>query len=207
MVRIIERFFNKIAWSLYQRAKHIESETIKSEQGKYITTGVGTILSRGTVINNQSLDKSKIIIGVNSWLNEANLAIFGHGGKIIIGDNSFVGPNTCIWSSAQISIGNNVLISHNVNIHDNNSHSIVSKERETDYLYIKKNFKMLPVNTIEEKPITIGDNVWIGFNAVILKGVNVGKGAIVGANTLITKDVPDFAVIVGNPARIVKYTI
>ena len=56
------------------------------------------------------------------------------------------------------------------------------------------------------KNIIIEDDVWIGFNCIILKGVRIGKGAIIGAGTIITKDVPSHAVIVGNPAKIIKYT-
>ena len=50
-------------------------------------------------------------------------------------------------------------------------------------------------------PIVIEDDVWIGFNATILKGVKIGKGAIIGASTIITKDVPPYAIMVGSPAR------
>ena len=59
---------------------------------------------------------------------------------------------------------------------------------------------------LSEKEIVIEDDVWIGFNSTILKGVTIGKGAIIGANTLILKDVPPYAVVVGNPARIIRYT-
>jgi acetyltransferase-like isoleucine patch superfamily enzyme len=59
---------------------------------------------------------------------------------------------------------------------------------------------------IGEAEIIIGNDVWIGFNSTILKGVTIGDGAIIGANTVVTKDVPPFAVAVGNPPRIIKYT-
>ena len=62
------------------------------------------------------------------------------------------------------------------------------------------------MNDLREEEIIIEDDAWIGFNAIITKGVRIGKGAIVGAGTIITEDVPDFAIVVGNPAKIIKYT-
>ena len=56
----------------------------------------------------------------------------------------------------------------------------------------------------EEKPIVIGDDVWIGGHVIVLPGVHIGTGAIVGAGAVVTKDVPDYAVVGGNPARIIK---
>lgn len=54
-------------------------------------------------------------------------------------------------------------------------------------------------------PIIIKDDVWIGANAIILKGITIGKGAVIGAGSVVTKDVPDYAIVVGNPAKVVKY--
>jgi galactoside O-acetyltransferase len=54
------------------------------------------------------------------------------------------------------------------------------------------------------KPVKIEDKVWIGFNSIILKGVTVGEGAIVGAGSVVTKDVPPYTIVAGNPARIIR---
>jgi maltose O-acetyltransferase len=60
---------------------------------------------------------------------------------------------------------------------------------------------LVPENT-KSAPVVIEDDVWIGFNAIILKGVRVGRGAVVGAGSVITKDVDPFTVVVGNPQRV-----
>lgn len=53
--------------------------------------------------------------------------------------------------------------------------------------------------------ITLGDDVWIGANSVILPGVTIGRGAVIGAGAVVTKDIPEYAIAVGNPARVIKY--
>lgn len=105
----------------------------------------------------------------------------------------------------KIVIGNRVLISHNVNIHDNNSHSLDANLRHEDYIHISTKGMLLKENNLNEKEIIIGDDVWIGFNSTIMKGVRIGRGSIVGANTIVTKDIPEYVVCVGSPMRIIKY--
>lgn len=156
------------------------------------------------VVRNYQNDKSKIAVGAKTIVS-SELLVFRHGGKIVIGDHCFLGESTRIWSAKSIWIGNRVLIAHNVNIHDQNSHPLDSRERHEDFKLIFE--KGLQDNVdYKEKEIIIEDDVWIGFNSTILKGVRIGKGAIIGANSLITSDVPPFSVVIGNPPRIIKQT-
>ena len=176
-----------------------------SELQKNAIIGCNTRIFNEALIANNLLDKTKIVIGDDCDI-KGELMTFAHGGSITIGNFSFVGDRTKIWSAKKITIGNRVLISHNVNIHDNNSHSLDSQLRHEDFIIIKAK-GLQKTNDLNEKEIIIGDDVWIGFNSTIMKGVTIGNGAIIGSNTLITKDVPAFAVCVGNPMRIIKYTI
>lgn len=57
---------------------------------------------------------------------------------------------------------------------------------------------------LKEKPIVIGDNVWIGMNSVVLPGVNIGNNVMIGANSVVTKDIPSNCVAMGNPCRVIK---
>lgn len=158
---------------------------------------------QANVFNLQS-DNSKILIGANTHIRGC-LQLFKQGGRITIGDYCYIGENSYIWSASEIIIGNNVLIAHGVNIHDNISHPLNSRQRHNDYLRIiglkdfpSKEFDLKP------KPITIKNDVWIGFNVIILKGVTIGEGAIVGAGSVVTKDIPDWSIVAGNPAKIIK---
>lgn len=150
-------------------------------------------------------DKSCIQIGKGSHI-RGELLVFANGGEISIGSNCYVGEGTRIWSAEKVTIGDNVLISHNCNIIDTDSH-------ELDHLERAKNFKKLveqghpqEKGNILTKAIQIEDYAWISYNASVLKGVRIGTCAIVGAGSVVTKDVPPYAVVVGNPARIVRYT-
>lgn len=154
-------------------------------------------------IENLQNDKSKIIIGRNTAI-RGELLIFAHGGQISIGEYCFIGENSKIWSSEEIKIGNRVLISHNVNIHDNNSHPTDSKMRAEQVKEIFSSNHPKTISSINSKEIEISDDVWIGFNSTILKGVKIGKGAIVGANSFVTKNVEEFTMVIGNPAKEIK---
>lgn len=99
---------------------------------------------------------------------------------------------TCINS---ITIGNNCLTGKWVTITDN-SHG------DTDI----ESLQLSPINRplVSKGAVIIGDNVWIGDKATILPGVSIGDGAVIGANAVVTKDVPPYCVVGGNPARIIK---
>jgi len=162
------------------------------------------IYPEGRIINSQR-NRTKIQIGNNTHI-RGELFLFAHGGEIQIGDFCFIGEHSHIWSSAKVTIGNGVLIAHNVNIHDSISHPIETDKRYQHTIDILTKGHPSAGLDLKEKPVVINDYAWIGFNATILRGVTIGKGAVIGACTLITQDVPDYAIMVGNPARIVGYS-
>lgn len=154
-------------------------------------------------ISNQQNDKSKIFIDNGTHI-RGLLLVFGYGGQIKIGKNCYVGDHSRIWSGENISIGNNVLISHGVNIMDTNAHEIDYKLRSDGYTGMLKHGSEYLKGRVETRPIIIDDDVWIGFNSIIMKGVKIGKGAIIAAGSVVTKDVPTFTMVGGNPARLLK---
>lgn len=139
-------------------------------------------------------------IGNNSMI-EAGVYFDKNNAQISIGDRTFIGSSSIVCAD-RIKIGNDILIAWGCTIVDHNSHSILWDERKNDvvdWLHGKKDWK-----NVQTSPVTIEDKAWIGFNSIILKGVTIGEGAVVGAGSVVTKDVPPYTVVAGNPARIIK---
>ena len=131
-------------------------------------------------------------------------------GQITIGCHSYIGGGRFI-SKNKIEIGDNVTIAWGGVIYDHDSHSLDYTERRKDIddeLYDIRKGRNFILNknwqVVNSKPIKICNDAWIGMNVTILKGVTVGEGAIVGACSVVTRDVPAWTVVAGNPAKIVK---
>ena len=114
---------------------------------------------------------------------------------MVIGSNCSFGAYNHITAINSIHIGDGCLTGKWVTITDNSHGNIVLSE--ADIIPDKR-----PVNS--KGPVVIGKNVWIGDKATILAGVHIGDGAIIGANSVVTKDVPSNCVVCGSPAKIVK---
>jgi maltose O-acetyltransferase len=100
-----------------------------------------------------------------------------------------------------VRIGHRVFIAHGVNIHDTTSHPRSARLRHIQFARQQDPEFERALQEIRTAPVVIGDDAWISFNAVVLKGVTVGRGAIIGAASIVTQDVPEFTVVAGNPAR------
>lgn len=126
------------------------------------------------------------------------------GGGISIGEFSYVGKYSVIRAADSITIGNHVLIAHNVTIIDTDSHEIDHLERADSYLKMLRYGHPSSKGSVLTKPIVIKDYAWISYNVSVLKGVTIGEGAIIGAGSVVTHDIPDYCVAIGNPAVVVK---
>lgn len=115
--------------------------------------------------------------------------------EIIIGNNCSIGEDSHITAINSIRLGNNVLLGKKILITDN-AHGASSAE----LLDIAPNYRPL----ISKGPVVIDDNVWIGEKSSIMPGVHIGKGVIVAANSVVTKDVPPYCVVAGVPAKVIK---
>lgn len=173
----------KINWFIYK-----DKVTLKGKV--YLNFGL-------IMIGMQS--KDQIILG-----NEVDLygsLSVGKSGKIIIGDYTCTSRGCMIQALSRIEIGKFVAIAPDVFIYDSNHMSIYAKDRMIHALTAEKG--IYSENEVT-KPIKIGNHVWIGRRAIILKGVTIGDRSIIGANAVVTHDVPEDVVIAGNPAKIVK---
>jgi acetyltransferase-like isoleucine patch superfamily enzyme len=157
----------------------------------------------GARIYNIRKELNSIEIGPNSVVG-GDLLTFAHGGSIRIGEWCYVGEHSRIWSASQVSIGNRVLISHGVDIHDTDSHSLCSELRHKHFVCIATTGHPLVTEDIDTVPVIIEDDVWVGCKSIILKGVTIGRASIVAAGSVVTKSVPNSVLVAGNPARIIR---
>lgn len=174
---ILKRFFKTIA-RVYQMVSFFIFVLLLKKYGK--TSYIHPLAS---IINHTNISIGEHVIinrNVNLWIRSLSL-----------GNNIQINPNTCIYGD--VIIGNNVMIAPNCMIASGN-HGIKDN-----------NEPMLVQKCTSKGAIIIEDDVWIGANSVILDGVKIGKGAIVGAGSIVTKNVPSMAIVVGNPAKVIRY--
>lgn len=112
-----------------------------------------------------------------------------YGCNIFIGENFFANFNFVILDEARVTIGDNAFIGPNVSIYTA-CHPVESDLRNTKVQWAE--------------PVTIGDNVWIGGSVTILPGVTIGDNCVIGAGSVVSRDIPSNSVAVGNPAKVVK---
>ena len=125
-----------------------------------------------------------------------------------IGRCSYSAKDICVYNPKNSTIGSFVSIGHNVRI-GHGTHPI-NYLTTSPYLYLNRlKYKNINIPTHNEyeniKPVHIGNDVWIGDNVWIKNGITVGDGAIIGACSVVTHDVPPYAIVVGNPAKVLKY--
>jgi maltose O-acetyltransferase len=153
--------------------------------------GPGSRFGPGGEILNIHGDQSRVRIGANGFV-DGSLQVFAHEGRIDIGDWFYLGPRSTVWSSSPggVKIGNRVLVSFDVHIHDTNSHPMDPEARfaQTEAIFLRGHPRTDP--GISAAPVIIGDDVWIGHGAVIMKGVTIGDRAIIGARAIVRQDVP-----------------
>ena len=150
--------------------------------------------------------QSRIVIGndvhlISSWRRATAAALshpvrlrtFGPDALISIGEGCELSGTSITCRSTSITLGKKVLVAPDVIIVDSDFHAPWPMEsRSTD------------PGLENDRPVVIEDYAWIGMRSIILKGVTIGRGAIVGAGSVVTRDIPPFAVACGSPARVVK---
>jgi len=159
------------------------------------------LLRTAKIRNNRVNDKS-ITIGRNSII-AGELLTFKHDGEIKLGEWCYIGEGARLWSAIKIEIGDRVLISHNVNIFDSLTHPLSSEKRHQQFKEIATIGHPASID-LSEEAVVIEDDVWVGANSSILQGVHISKGAIIGAGSVVTKDVPEWTIVAGNPAKIIR---
>ena len=128
----------------------------------------------------------------------------GVDGTCTIGDFTLI-TGALLMVEEHIAIGRHCLISWNVGIADSDFHPLDAAQRRRDATALAPFFEGRPPRPqLQNAPVVIEDNVWIGMNAVVLKGVTIGENSVVAAGAVVTRSVPANVVVAGNPAAVIK---
>ena len=164
-------------------------------------SGEFIVVGRGVKIDHQECVSLGDRVHINDycWLSivyeksESGQLMPHHRPKITIGSGTYIGRFSTLACINHLSIGCNVLISDRVFIGDS-THGFLTTEHP-----IKDQDLFSP------GPVIIGDGSWIGIGVSILPNVKIGRNCVIGANSVVTKDIPDFCIAVGNPAKVIRF--
>ena len=184
MIKLVKHILDRIAFLRLSRIDYVEISTHAKVNYRKINIKDGCQLEigRGSII-------------------EGSIVFDKVGAQIKIGERVFLGGSMLVCAE-KIEIGDDVLISWGCTIVDHNSHAIRWKDRSQDVSNWFNGIK--DWGAVQTAPVKICARSWIGFNVIILKGVTIGEGAVVGAGSVVTKDVSPYTIVAGNPAKIIR---
>lgn len=151
-----------------------------------------------------SREPDALVVGAHCTMEGVHFAL-GERGRMTIGDYCYF-TNAVLLCELEVRIGNYVLISWNATIADTDFHPIAPAERIADAIACSPLGKDRPRPPVSRAPVVIEDDVWIGPNVTILKGVRIGRGCVIEAGALLTRDVPAGSRVAGNPAHVIGKT-
>jgi acetyltransferase-like isoleucine patch superfamily enzyme len=167
-----------------------------------VRVGRGTLITGALAFKRfHSREAEALVIGSRCTMDGVQFNI-GVGAKVAIGDCCYF-TNSVVLCELELQIGSYVVVGWNATISDTDFHPLDPARRIADAIALSPLGQGKPRPPIEARPITVEDGVWIGHNATVLKGVRIGTGAWIEPGSLITKDVPPHARVLGNPASII----
>lgn len=164
------------------------------ELGEETTTGLCYLTAREP-------EGCSLVIGAQSDI-ECQIALEKSSVKVKIGSRTHIGGGTLLAAACGMTIGDDVQIAYQGLIMDHNSHALAFSQRKDDVLDWQKGKK--DWTHVAMAPVVICDKAWIGARVTILKGVTIGEGAVVGAGSVVTKSVPPWTIVAGNPAKVIR---
>jgi acetyltransferase-like isoleucine patch superfamily enzyme len=188
--------FRKFLWKCLTKIPYITARIFWTPYYGFFlgSMGKGCVIHKADIISNPEriFLGSQVKVGHSARIE----AISTYGGmnydsKITIAEGTTIHPYVHIGAARSVVIGKNVLMASRVYISDH------------DHGYEDPEIRM-GLQPLNVSPVTVEDFVWLGENVMVLKGVTIGRNAIVGANSVVTTDIPPFAVAVGMPARVIK---
>lgn len=177
----------------------------------YYEVAPNTILRSGFSVRFDNPMKGRTYLKIgDDCIIDGKFIFESNEGEIIVGNHTYIGSNVFI-SHNHIEIGDNVTIAWGGVVYDHDSHSLNFMSRRKDIddelkdIRNKVSFiKNKNWSEVNSQPIKICNDAWIGMNVIILKGVTIGEGAIIGAGSVVTHDIPAWTIAAGNPAKVIK---
>jgi galactoside O-acetyltransferase len=192
--------------ALYNPRRHIR-------RLPFVSIGQGTVIlptARFVFRQGEAGFQGRIRIGSEALVG-GEFIFESERGEVSIGDGTFINGGTRLICRERIDIGAQVTIAWGCTLYDHNSHSLSWQDTAMDIrqqitdIRAGRNFiQNKDWSTVRSRPICVADKAWVGFGVTVLNGVRIGEGAIVGACSVVRDDVPDWAMVYGNPARVVK---
>lgn len=160
---------------------------------KFGSVGAGAIIYRPEVLDRNT---KNVYVGAGTTIFAGSriqlYPVEGNMPKIVFGEKCYIGYHNTFLAAADIVIGNEVLMASNILISSENH----STDPESDTSYMDQPLKTGPVH--------IGDGAWLGERVMVMPGVTIGKKCVIGGGSVVTRDIPDYCIAVGSPARVVK---
>jgi galactoside O-acetyltransferase len=204
MVRVIKKILRAVLNAIREKPVNIVDELVNTGN---LTHGENCRFEnfQVTYTEPKKNQQPNIVIGKNCHL-QCTIIILNPDAKVVIGNEVFIGGST-LFCRESIEIGNNTLISWGCTLIDNNTHSVKSEERKTDVVDWMRGPGFKDWSVVSKGKVSVESDCWIGFNAIIAKGVTLGKGSIVASGSVVTKSTEPFSVVGGNPAQFIKKTV
>lgn len=183
-------YYGRVVLAKFNSAGYISNSTkIHHDTLSY---GCNCYIGDGVTIYKDE-DGGAVKLGAQVHLHDGSTIQTGHGGEVSIGDKTHIQPRCQISAyKASVIIGKGVEIAPNCAFYSYDHGSAADTPIRKQPLNSKGN-------------IVIGDDAWLGFGVVVLNGVEIGEGAVIGASSVVTKNIPANVIAVGNPAKLVKY--
>lgn len=178
----------KLLKKIFQRAVNVYRVALLKLKFRGSIRGRGISIDRG--VRFERSGNGIIVLNGPTWFQQY-ISLQAYGGQIKIGEKTSIGSFTIIAAMMKISIGSSCMIAESVSIRDH------------DHVFDNSDIPFRDQGW-SCKPIEIGNNVWLGAKVTVLKGCKIGDNVIIGANSVVTRDIPSNSVAVGCPARVIR---
>jgi acetyltransferase-like isoleucine patch superfamily enzyme len=200
--KLLDPLLLKLARRMEHLALHHPSDyRAQRTRAKGMFSALATVTNRAEVQSCAAADHLEV--GDHAYI-DGEIYLLAPESRCRIGHHSFVAAESRLWALGSITIGDFVHIAPRVDVFDNDSHSLDAGQRRQDAIASFERKVERDWSSVAHADVVIEDDAWIGTRSMILKGVRLGKGCVVAAGSVVTKDVEPFTLVAGNPARVVR---